>query len=654
MHFLLSIFELKAAADEPSRDLAALCTAITAAGHTAAVLTARCTHDAPVLPAGVTLCPAKLRGCCDLARRREFVRAYRMAAGNGGFDGALCFGMLPGGNYCIAYPDGSAVPPGRFAFLRKISPRCRFLARMQDEALRPPSQTGICCLSRNQEYYLRHERDVSSRRLTVLPPQIDEALFEHLQHESRNSAMRDSIRQQLGVSGPGEIMLYLHARDWYEHGVDRALAALAVMPRDLLLRTRLFIGGTGGASQNQGSLNDMADELGMPEQCVCHIGNRHSIHEMLTAADLLLFPARREPTGECIVEALLHGVPVICTSECGYSNYAQSAGCPVIPSPFHSETLQDALAFCLPGLAVIRKSVEHFATTSRLLRRSDVLLEKLTSIPPVSKKTPVTPALLRTLREAHRLALNEKKGVLKNDPKRAVTRLSLPEGRFIVKEFKKRPWWHFRDQMKRTLRGTTLLTGYTPACIGRLRDPSTGSSFLFFHDCGEGNFYSAAYAALPEALHLYSECGKVLARLHVSGLFHADTKTTNFVRNTGCGAECEAAVCIVDCDLVRKYPLAVPMKLRIFNAAQFIASTGNAAKTDAGLWHSLVEAFRTGYSRHAHLSHAEMEHFWARAKLAITGNPHIENNLPPELSGDAVCGAVPPAAGTMRDPHTAP
>lgn len=628
MHFLLAIYQLKdPGGDEPSRDLSALCAALSAHGHGATVLT--CGNPPWTLPASVTVMQCESRCRLELSRKREFVRAFQREAQRDCYDASLAFGMIPGGTLCIAYPDYGVPRHRHFRWFWQMMPHERFLAQLENDTLRPPSVTGICCLSRNQEYYFSHVRDIASLRLTVLPPQLNEELFDHLMHERRNNGLRRQLRQELGVNADGDIMAYLHATDWYAHGVDRALAALSVMPRSILAHTRLFIGGDAPGG-SQGALNDMADELGLPEKCVCYTGRRHSVHQMLTAADLLLFPARSESTGECIVEALLHGVPVICTAECGYSSYAQSAGCPVIPSPFHIETLQDALAFSLPSLAVIRQSVEHFASTSKLLRRSDVLLKKLIECSRQSpcRRSLFTEDFIDEVLSAHRRQLEVGQSVLKDDAKRAVTRVVLPQGRFIVKEFRRRPWWHFRDQMNRTIRGTRLLRGFTPYCWGVRRDRLIGSGYLIFFDCGGGNFNGVDYAMRPDAPTLYAECGKLLARLHIAGLFHADAKTTNFVANENCRDECPGRVCIVDCDLVRKFSRAVPAGLRAHNAAQFIASTGKLARANPALWKSLVEAFRSGYNRHSHLSHADLDQLWQRAWIAVHADRHIECNLP--------------------------
>ena len=46
---------------------------------------------------------------------------------------------------------------------------------------------------------------------------------------------------------------------------------------------------------------------------------------LISAADVLIHPARRENTGTVIVEALVAGTPVITTANCGFSHYVKES-----------------------------------------------------------------------------------------------------------------------------------------------------------------------------------------------------------------------------------------------------------------------------------------------------------------------------------------
>jgi UDP-glucose:(heptosyl)LPS alpha-1,3-glucosyltransferase len=64
----------------------------------------------------------------------------------------------------------------------------------------------------------------------------------------------------------------------------------------------------------------------------------------LLGADLLVHPAYNENTGTVLLEALVAGLPVLCSAVCGYAHYIdQAAGGRVIPEPFSQATMDDFL-----------------------------------------------------------------------------------------------------------------------------------------------------------------------------------------------------------------------------------------------------------------------------------------------------------------------
>jgi UDP-glucose:(heptosyl)LPS alpha-1,3-glucosyltransferase len=69
------------------------------------------------------------------------------------------------------------------------------------------------------------------------------------------------------------------------------------------------------------------------------------------AADLLLHPARWENTGGVILEAMVAGLPVVSTANCGFSVHVERAAAGlVVPEPFSQAALDAAVAAALdPG-----------------------------------------------------------------------------------------------------------------------------------------------------------------------------------------------------------------------------------------------------------------------------------------------------------------
>ena len=70
------------------------------------------------------------------------------------------------------------------------------------------------------------------------------------------------------------------------------------------------------------------------------LGPRDDVPDLLLAADLLVHPARRENTGQAILEAVVAGLPVLTTAACGYAPHVLAAGAGVVlPVPFEQAAM---------------------------------------------------------------------------------------------------------------------------------------------------------------------------------------------------------------------------------------------------------------------------------------------------------------------------
>ena len=60
---------------------------------------------------------------------------------------------------------------------------------------------------------------------------------------------------------------------------------------------------------------------------------------------MLIHPAYNENTGTVLLEALVAGLPVLCTDVCGYAHYITDAQAgDVVPSPFVQDDLNNRLS----------------------------------------------------------------------------------------------------------------------------------------------------------------------------------------------------------------------------------------------------------------------------------------------------------------------
>ena len=139
----------------------------------------------------------------------------------------------------------------------------------------------------------------------------------HPTSEKRLYQRRAEIRGDFGI--PKTAILAVSVAVYPKtKGVDRSILALREIPELHLL--------VAGLKENHAvSVKAMAARAGVSARTFL-IGHRNDIPDILSAADLMLHPARVENTGLVILESLLAGTPVIASAICGFSEYIVSIG----------------------------------------------------------------------------------------------------------------------------------------------------------------------------------------------------------------------------------------------------------------------------------------------------------------------------------------
>ena len=217
---------------------------------------------------------------------------------------------------------------------------------------------------------------------------------------------------------------------------------------------------------------------------------------------------------------------------------------------------------------------------------------------------------------------------LRNLKKRQVTRVLCHGKHYVLKAYLRR-WWHrLLFQAPCHTASVALLEGFTPPCIG-----DTGRSlpwqYTIYEDVGGQDLYTIMRdARLPDGFEkFYASAGDLLARVHLRGIYHGDTKPPNFVINTAIPAL--PPVVLVDCDHVIAYD-KLPNHRRLFNLAQFIA-TNNIHPDNRELYPACMKAFAAHYAAATGLSQAQMSALLSQAiQLALTSH-RIERRVSPEL-----------------------
>ena len=218
--------------------------------------------------------------------------------------------------------------------LYRFSGRYRHFAAYERAVFAPESRTEILMISQVQQPFFEKHYATPKARFHLLPPGI--ARDRRAPPEA--PAIRAAFRAEFRL-GDDDLLLLQIGSGFKTKGLDRSLQALAHLPADLRGRTRLIAIGQDEPSQFQ----RMAASLGLAGQ-VDILAGRDDIPRFLLGADLLIHPAYNENTGTVLLEALVAGLPVLCSAVCGYAHYIdEAAGGRVIPEPFAQASMDGLL-----------------------------------------------------------------------------------------------------------------------------------------------------------------------------------------------------------------------------------------------------------------------------------------------------------------------
>ena len=157
-------------------------------------------------------------------------------------------------------------------------------------------------VSRQQLRDTARSHFIPAHLLHVVPIGIDVTLF----------APRDRTRARRELGLPNGPLLVAVGRLIREKGFDIAIEALKLLRRDYPM-LRLIVVGDGPEKERLGAL---AREIGAPNEILLVGGQPpHEVARYLAAADVFLFPTRRdEAIGIVLLEAMAAGLPVIASS----------------------------------------------------------------------------------------------------------------------------------------------------------------------------------------------------------------------------------------------------------------------------------------------------------------------------------------------------
>jgi len=224
------------------------------------------------------------------------------------------------------------------SFIKRLLPRYKKMLKKEAAVFNPESKTKILLIAHQEQDKFSHYYGTSKDKFYLLPPGIDKKRLVNVNFSQED---RQALRVEFNIKENDFVILQVGSY-FRTKGVDRSITAIASLPASLKEKTKLIIVGAGDVAP----YHAMASQLDLTEKIIFP-GPLKDISRFYYSADLLLHPAVTENTGTAILEAMVCGLPVLTTENCGYACHvisAQAGG--VSPMPFN----QTAFNLLLEGM----------------------------------------------------------------------------------------------------------------------------------------------------------------------------------------------------------------------------------------------------------------------------------------------------------------
>jgi UDP-glucose:(heptosyl)LPS alpha-1,3-glucosyltransferase len=273
-------------------------------GHAVTIFTSR---NAGGIAEDLSVRILPIAGYTNHGRQRSFSEAFaKIAAGH--FDLLVGFDKL-GGLDLLYCSDRSMRARATRNPLLHLPPRYRGYMSLEKECFAPRHATEILLLAESQldEYWNAWRTEPS--RLVMLPPTLAPA---RRKPEYRANGVRADWRKRLGLR-PDDWVWIATCVQPMTKGTDRIVRALRRFPD-----AHLLVVGLGGDETKSAKTRQLGKALGVADR-IKWLGHHEDVPELMAAADVFVHPARYDTTGTVILEAIVNGLPVITTSNCGYA-----------------------------------------------------------------------------------------------------------------------------------------------------------------------------------------------------------------------------------------------------------------------------------------------------------------------------------------------
>lgn len=218
--------------------------------------------------------------------------------------------------------------------LYQYTPRFRTYSYLEKQVFHEKGASLILALTPQQCEEYETQYGTAKNRFQLLPPGVEVARVPTAEYP----IIREELRNEWVVQ-PDEWLLLFVGSAFKTKGLERALFAIAHLPEPLRNKVHLMVVGDGKASPYE----KLAKQLHIHEN-VSFFAGRDDVWKFMLAADVLIHPAHVESAGKVLLEALVAGLPILTTHNCGYAHHvAEAKAGTVLPSPFSQTAFDSAL-----------------------------------------------------------------------------------------------------------------------------------------------------------------------------------------------------------------------------------------------------------------------------------------------------------------------
>ena len=612
-------------------------------GHNVTLLTTSWEGTPP--PKGLDIAICNVKGLNNHRRMDDFARKFLENKNLYDYDVTLAMNRIPGADFYFVADSCMAtwMPQKHSKLALSLLPRYRIYLEHEAAICAPDSPTTLFNIAASQKRDFQAFYGLPDNRFAYLPPGMDD----RCRRPSNAAEIRSRMRHELNLRDDETVIIEVGTNLWRK-GVDRVCATTRALLDNGRNVRFILVGG-----DKQADVTKLVSKYRIDNHFT-FLGARGDVPHLLLAADIMVHPAREEGTGTVLIEALAAGLPVVCTEVCGFSDFVKNAGCPTVAEPFSQDSLNKDVEESIDHLPQLAEQAFAYAQTQNFSGRTKVALDTMEQFANNRKDD-----LMKTIC-SHNLPLTIPRGIvrletkegkwhllngftlpmaqeiisrhksqceseqwLKNDVKRRVTRVIFDDNSFIIKEFCKDHAMPCLNHGHRTWIYSQKLTGHTAPCLAWFHE-NTGRSFLIFADLGQIDLYHPEQITRKDNLpNAYHRAGEILATLHANGIYHADTKTVNFVINDRL-KWLSSPVLIIDCDDVH-FSRSISKSHQIKNLAQFLCLMGNLPEE---LRERMATDFKKGYQEAARLSETDMASLMKEVAIRMKEDTSLENNLP--------------------------